>query len=116
MLSNPRKQKNQSCLGATISQRRKALGMTQRQLADKLGLSYYTMISQLERGYISIPPTLWRPIAEALEIEPEDWVTLCLSENYPEVYTALFGRLSKSHSATALRNAHDQMSNRRAGN
>jgi transcriptional regulator with XRE-family HTH domain len=91
MLSVTRKEKNAATLGSHLRDRRNAVGYTQRELAAVLGLEYYTMISQIENGYISLPPTLWVPIADALKMDREEWVLTCLEEVQPAIYHALFG-------------------------
>jgi len=74
-----------------IKEARIAAGYTQKGLADSLGLEYYTMISQIELGYMSLPPSLWTPLADKLRMPRAAWVLNCLLEIQPEVYTALFG-------------------------
>lgn len=96
MLSEKRKEKNRNNLGQRLKDARKAEGMTQKALADALGLEYYTMISQMELGYISIPATLWGPIADTLKMDKPEWILLCLNEYQPEVYRALFGAHSRT--------------------
>lgn len=66
MLSDRKKQMNREGLGARLKEERTKSGFTQKALADALGLEYYVMISQMENGYMSIPPALWTPIADKL--------------------------------------------------
>lgn len=94
MLSNKKRQKNLENLGSLVKDARNREGFTQKALADALGLEYYTMISQMELGYISIPPSLWTPIADKLRMNRPKWVLQCLLEIQPEVYNALFGNKS----------------------
>jgi transcriptional regulator with XRE-family HTH domain len=56
-----------SDLGRRIQQRRKTVGLTQRQLADKLGLDVGT-ISRLERG-ISGNLHTYTAAADALDLD-----------------------------------------------
>ena len=65
--------------------------MTQKALADHLGLSYYTFISQLETGQATLPPALWRDVATVLMMDPLDFAIECLEVNQPEVFKQLFG-------------------------
>ena len=90
LLSKEKRQRNQKHIGAAVKQARKDLDMTQRELAKALGLDYFTLISQIENGYITLPPTMWTPIAEALSIPPGPWAVRCLLEIQPDVYEALF--------------------------
>ena len=103
MLSPKKQLKNKSRLGAIVKSHRTEAGLTQRQLADLLNLDYYSMISQIENGYVSIPPTLWRPLAEALEIEVNEWVIWCLIDIQPDVYDAVFGKVYRGNVVDSLR-------------
>jgi transcriptional regulator with XRE-family HTH domain len=102
MLSPEKRQRNQDTLGSLLKAARLRRGFTQKELADAVGLEYYTMISQLELGYISVPPALWVPLGVALRENIEEFVTICLLEIQPEVYTALFGDVPPSEVARSL--------------
>ncbi|MFP4570111.1 helix-turn-helix domain-containing protein [Rhodosalinus sp.] len=102
MLSEERKERNKSGLGAKLKSARTKAGYTQKALASELGVEYYTMISQMELGYISIPPSLWRPIAIVLKLDMGDWVLRCLQEYQPEVYKALFNNRSRKEVSIVL--------------
>lgn len=94
-LSSEKRRRNQDTLGKRLRAKREKLGFTQIALAKELGLEYYTMISQMELGYISIPPALWGPLADALQFDKARWLYDCLDEYAPEVKTALFGDIEK---------------------
>lgn len=96
MLSESRMQKNRDNLGKALRQAREKEGYSQKALADALDIDYYTMVSQMELGYISIPATLWAPIADALKMNRSEWVLRCLLEYQPDIYRALFDNRSKS--------------------
>lgn len=102
MLSDRRIEKNRLNLGSEMKEARQRSGYTQKALASTLGIEYYTMISQMELGYISIPASLWSPIANSLSMDPTEWVLRCLLEYQPEVYKALFDNLSRSEVAPVL--------------
>ncbi|MDO5647384.1 helix-turn-helix transcriptional regulator [Paracoccus sp. (in: a-proteobacteria)] len=102
MLSQERRQRNADGLGNELRNKRTAAGFTQKALADAIGLEYYTMVSQMELGYIAIPPSLWVPIANTLCIDRHDWVLRCMREHYPEVKDALFGGKSRAEIKLAL--------------
>jgi transcriptional regulator with XRE-family HTH domain len=53
--------------GDYVKQLRIAAGLTQRQLADALGLEWYSFISQLETGHGRLPPNLYVKTAKALK-------------------------------------------------
>lgn len=103
MLSPDRRRKHKDGLGKIIKTQREKMGITQKDLAASLGLNYYTQISQMENGYMAIPPVLWVEIAITLNMdEPQKWVLTCLIEYQPDVYEALFQRYSKDEVAFFL--------------
>jgi transcriptional regulator with XRE-family HTH domain len=66
-------------------------GLTQRDLAEKVGLDYYTFISQLEVGRGRIPPDRYEIWAEALGMNPSVFVKSLMQYYDPETYRILFG-------------------------
>lgn len=104
MLSEKRKEHNKNVLGTLLKDARVKEGYTQKALADALGIEYYTMISQMELGYISIPAAFWANIARTLNINQSEWVLRCLDQIMPEVYSALFGSKSISEVSEFLTN------------
>jgi DNA-binding XRE family transcriptional regulator len=103
MLSEDRKERNRDNLGSELKDARVRAGYTQKALAQALGLEYYTMISQMELGYISIPATLWRDIAIHLSMDAPIWVLKCLREYQPDMYEALFGKRSLKETGDVLK-------------
>ena len=103
MLSDKRIRKNKENLGTELKEARQKEGYTQKALASALGLEYYTMVSQMELGYISIPPALWVPLAKTLRMETEVWCLRCLKEYQPDVYEALFHNRSIRESGAVLK-------------
>ena len=106
MLSEDRRHRNKAGLGETLKTARMAKGYTQKALASQLGLEYYTMISQMELGYMSIPPSLWVPIAQTLHMNTSEWVLQCLREYQPEVFQALFLNRSMREATATLDMLH----------
>ena len=76
--------------GRSLKQLREALGLSQRQLADKVGVEYYTFISQLECGHGRIPPDRYHIWAEALGVETRHFVKLLMHFYDPVTYQILF--------------------------
>ena len=64
--------------------------LTQRALADKLNLSYYTFISQVETGTARVPPESQVAWAKALGVDPQEFAKKLLSCYDPHTYKALF--------------------------
>lgn len=77
--------------GRWLKELREARGMTQRQLAERVGVDYYTFISQLEVGRGRIPPDRYERWAHALGVSPADFVRNLLRFYDPETYRLLFG-------------------------
>lgn len=90
MLSETRRERNAEQIGTLLKSAREKAGFTQRALADTIGLEYYTMISQMELGYVSIPPVLWVPLANALHMDRADFVLRCIAAYQPDLYAAIF--------------------------
>ena len=77
--------------GRYLKELREAQGLSQRQLAALVGAEYYTFISQLETGRGRIPPDRYRAWAEALKIEPREFVRNVMRFYDPMTYEILFG-------------------------
>ncbi len=77
--------------GRWLKQQREAAGLSQRDLAARVGADYYTFISQLETGRGRIPPDRYEVWAQALEIEPRAFVTEMLRYYDPNTHRILFG-------------------------
>jgi len=76
--------------GRWLKERREQVGLSQRQLADKVGTEYYTFISQLETGRGRVPPDKYKIWAQALQMEPRDFVLALLPYYDPHTYDVLF--------------------------
>ena len=84
-------------LGGLIKAYRAYAGLSQRDLAARLGAASHTLISQFEIGATPIPPQLWRDLGGHLEVGDLDlWVATCLWATRPCIYAALFGDLPPS--------------------
>jgi transcriptional regulator with XRE-family HTH domain len=77
--------------GAWLRKLRDARGFTQRQLAERVGLEYYTFVSQIEAGRGRIPADRYLKWADALEIDPKIFVKNILHFYEPTTYQILFG-------------------------
>ena len=63
---------------------------SQIQLAERLGLKYYTFISQVENGFGRVPTESMEAWARALAIEPSAFARRLLSFYDPELHRLLF--------------------------
>jgi transcriptional regulator with XRE-family HTH domain len=66
--------------------------LTQRALADRLKLTYYTFISQVETGAARVPPESQVAWAKALEVDSQEFAKKLLSYYDPHTFKAIFGK------------------------
>jgi transcriptional regulator with XRE-family HTH domain len=76
--------------GHWLKERREAQALSQRQLAAKVGVEYYSFISQLETGHGRIPPDRYLIWAEALGVAPRAFVAKLMQFYDPVTYGILF--------------------------
>lgn len=76
--------------GRWLKQKREEQNLSQRQLAELLGLEYYTFISQLETGRGRIPPERYADWARALGMTPRDFVYVLTRYYDPITFSILF--------------------------
>lgn len=76
--------------GQWLRTQREGAGLSQRQLAARVGADYYTFISQLETGRGRLPPDRYREWAEALGIDPREFVTELMRYYDPITHEILF--------------------------
>jgi transcriptional regulator with XRE-family HTH domain len=77
--------------GAWLKQMREERGLSQRQFAAKVGVDYYTFISQIEAGRGRIPPDRYEAWADALGVDPANFVRELMRYYDPHTYRILFG-------------------------
>ena len=77
--------------GRWLQSQRKQAGLSQIQLAEQLGLKYYTFVSQVESGIGRLPIEMQEAWAEALSLEPRDFAQRLLAWYEPALYRLLFG-------------------------
>lgn len=96
MYSNPQKRSDPEVQdlrkegGRWLRGLREAAGLSQRELAAKIGAEYYTFISQLETGRGRIPPDRYRQWAEALEVPVRQFVQDLMRYYDPLTHAILF--------------------------
>jgi transcriptional regulator with XRE-family HTH domain len=96
MYSNPQKLSQSGVIelrqqaGRWLKELREARGLSQRNLAERVGAEYYTFISQLEAGRGRIPPDRYIAWATALGIEPKVFVQTLLRYYDPVTYQIVF--------------------------
>jgi transcriptional regulator with XRE-family HTH domain len=89
-------QQLRSQAGAWLRELREKRGLSQRDLAEKVGAEYYTFISQLENGRGRIPPDRYLIWAEALAVDPREFVRTLMSYYDPVTYEIIFGDAART--------------------
>src|SRR3954467_2835552 len=77
--------------GDWLKARRADAGLSQIDLAARLGLKYYTFISQVENGFSRVPTETMEAWAVALKLEPSSFARHLLVYYEPELHRLLFG-------------------------
>ena len=77
--------------GRWLKEQRERAGLSQRQLAERVGADYYTFISQLETGRGRIPPDRYIDWARALGLDPRVFVREVMQYYDPITHGILFG-------------------------
>jgi transcriptional regulator with XRE-family HTH domain len=70
---------------------REARGLTQREMAERVGLRYYTFISQIEGGHGRIPPEQYQAWADVLGLDHKSFASQLMRYYDPVYYKMLFG-------------------------
>lgn len=78
--------------GAWLKGLRQRAGLSQVELADRLGYKYYTFIAQVENGFGRVPTESMEAWALAVGATPAAFARELLSHYDPELYRLLFGR------------------------
>ena len=76
--------------GAWLKELRARAGLSQIQLAEKLGFKYYTFISQVENGFGRVPTESMEGWARALGIPPAEFAKQLVSFYEPELHRLLY--------------------------
>lgn len=89
--TTPEESKEQrQALGVLLKTMREDQGLSQRELANRLSLDYYTFISQLETGRGKIPEHRYQEWALALGQNPKTFVRMLMQHYQPSTYKILF--------------------------
>lgn len=76
--------------GGWLKSLRNQAGLSQIELAARLGLKYYTFVSQVENGFGRVPTESMESWARALDVEPAAFARQLLSFYDPALYRLLF--------------------------
>lgn len=88
--TEPQSKRLRKQAGSWLKQMRGRAGLSQIQLAEKLGFKYYTFISQVENGFGRVPTESMEAWARALGADPTDFTRELLSYYEPELHRLLF--------------------------
>jgi transcriptional regulator with XRE-family HTH domain len=84
--------------GRWLRELREKRGLSQREMAQKVGTEYHTFISQLELGRCRVPPDRYLVWADALGVEPREFVLRLLAYYDPTTYNIVFADSAPSPS------------------
>jgi transcriptional regulator with XRE-family HTH domain len=90
-VKEPEVQELRKAAGALLKSLREQQRLSQRQLAELVGVEYYTFISQLETGRGRIPPDRSEIWAEALGVDVRLFTKAMVFYYDPITYRHLFG-------------------------
>lgn len=89
-------------LGYWLKRMREARGLSQRELAEMVGVDHYTFISQLESGWGRILPGRHVVWAKALGVTPWEFVDKLMRCYDPVIYRILFDEECSKEEALSL--------------
>lgn len=77
--------------GAWLRNLREQAGLTQMEVATRLGFKYYAFVSQVETGFSRLPTGKIEPWAQAMGVEPRQFARRLISYYEPELHRVLYG-------------------------
>jgi transcriptional regulator with XRE-family HTH domain len=87
--------------GRWLKTARESAGLTQAELAEQVGLRYYTFVSQVESGLGRLPIETQGAWARALGLNPGEFARTLLRFYEPELFRLLFEDDAVQSRATA---------------
>lgn len=93
-LVRPRNQpaRNRELIGAYLKEKRMALGLTQREMLDRIGSdAWFTSWSAIEIGQRNLPPSSWETVAKILGVDRQEFVQVMLRYTNPWAYAMIWG-------------------------
>ncbi len=76
--------------GKWLREQRCKVGLSQRELACKVNMEYYTFISQIEAGRGRVPAERFRDWAAALEVDPKEFALSLMKYYDPHTFELVF--------------------------
>lgn len=100
--------------GQWLKEKREAAGLSQREISAKVGIEYYTFISQIEAGRGRVPPERYEAYANGLGVDPREFTMTMLRYNEPIVYELLFDRVEQTKAPVSADSAISELERRLA--
>ena len=88
--AEPQAKKLRKKAGTWLKDLRTRAGLSQIELAERLGFKYYTFISQVENGFGRVPTESLEEWARSLGVDPSSFARELLSYYEPELHRLLF--------------------------
>jgi transcriptional regulator with XRE-family HTH domain len=88
--AGPEAKQLRKAAGRWLQDKRKEAGLSQIDLANKLGLKYYTFVSQVENGFGRVPSESMEAWGRAIGVPPAQFARHLLSFYDPELHRLLF--------------------------
>ena len=88
--AEPQAKKLRKKAGTWLKDLRARAGLSQIELAERLGFKYYTFISQVENGFGRVPTESLEEWVRALGVDPSSFARELLSYYDPELHRLLF--------------------------
>lgn len=76
--------------GTWLRQLREEAGLTQMELASRLGFKYYAFVSQVETGFSRLPTDKVEAWAQTLGVNPRQFAQRLISFYEPELHRVLY--------------------------
>jgi transcriptional regulator with XRE-family HTH domain len=86
----PEARRQRKLAGDWLKRLRAEAGLSQVELAGKLGLKYYTFVSQVENGFGRVPTESMEAWGRALGVDPSRFTRELLAFYDPELHRLLF--------------------------
>jgi len=87
----PEAKQQRKLAGDWLKSLRKDAGLSQVELATRLGFKYYTFVAQVENGFGRVPTDAMEAWARAVGVEPSIFARRLLAFYEPELHRLLFG-------------------------
>ncbi|HZH26255.1 MAG TPA: helix-turn-helix transcriptional regulator [Azospirillaceae bacterium] len=76
--------------GRWLGAQREHAGLTQAQVAERVGLRYYTFVSQVEGGHGRVPSEHFKSWAQAIGVPTHEFAKTLLKYYEPDIFPLLF--------------------------